>query len=128
MSSRDIEGENPLYLPQAKVYDRSCALGPAVTLHPDLPPREQVSIQLTIERQGMRVFDGATRLSQMARTFADLVGWLGRDNRFPHGVILLTGTGIVPPDNFTLAPGDVVSIDITGVGRLVNLVEQGGIG
>jgi 2-dehydro-3-deoxy-D-arabinonate dehydratase len=124
MSSRDIEGENPLYLPQAKVYDRSCALGPAVTLKADFPAKDQVAIQLKIERKGAKVFEGSTRLSQMARTLEDLVSWLGRDNQFPHGVILLTGTGIVPPDDFTLAAGDLVSIDITGIGRLVNLVEQ----
>jgi 2-dehydro-3-deoxy-D-arabinonate dehydratase len=125
MSSRDIEGENPLYLPQAKVYDRSCALGPCITLKADLPPLDRVSIHLTIERKGGKVFDGSTRLSEMKRTFDDLVSWLGRENRFPHGVILLTGTGIVPPDDFTLAPGDVVGIEITGIGRLVNVVEQG---
>jgi 2-dehydro-3-deoxy-D-arabinonate dehydratase len=128
MSSRDIEGENPLYLPQAKVYDRSCALGPAITLRDDLPPRDKVAIHLTIERQGAKVFEGSTRLSEMARTLEDLVSWLGRENRFPHGVILLTGTGIVPPDNFTLLPGDLVSIDIAGIGRLANLVEQGSAG
>jgi 2-dehydro-3-deoxy-D-arabinonate dehydratase len=125
MSSRDIEGENPLYLPQAKVYHRSCALGPAITLKADFPAKDQVSIQLKIERKGSKVFEGGTKLSQMARTLEDLVSWLGRENRFPHGVILLTGTGIVPPDDFTLAPGDMVSIDITGIGRLANLVEQG---
>jgi 2-dehydro-3-deoxy-D-arabinonate dehydratase len=122
MSARDIEGENPLYLPQAKVYDRSCALGPVVTLA-DAMPTEHVRIHLTIERRGGRVFEGATTLDQMARSFGDLVGWLGRENTFPHGAILLTGTGIVPPDDFTLAPGDLVSIDITGIGRLTNLVE-----
>jgi 2-dehydro-3-deoxy-D-arabinonate dehydratase len=126
MSSRDIEGENPLYLPQAKVYDRSCALGPAITLRDSLPPRDKVSIHLIIERKGDKVFEGSTRLSEMARSLEDLVGWLGRENRFPHGVILLTGTGIVPPDDFTLHPGDVIAIEITGIGRLVNLVEQGG--
>ena len=125
MSSRDIEGENPLYLPQAKVYHRSCALGPAVTLKADLPTKDQVSINLKIERKGSKVLEGGTKLSQMARTLEDLVSWLGRENRFPQGVILLTGTGIVPPDDFTLAPGDMVSIDITGIGRLANLVEQG---
>ena len=70
------------------------------------------------------VFEGATTLTQMARSFDDLVGWLGRDNSFPHGVVLLTGTGVVPPDDFTLAPGDLVAIEVTGVGRLTNLVEQ----
>jgi 2-dehydro-3-deoxy-D-arabinonate dehydratase len=124
MSARDIEGENPLYLPQAKIYDHSCALGPVITLREHLPPPDQVVIRLTIERRGQRVFEGATSLTAMARPLEDLIDWLGRDNSFPHGVILLTGTGIVPPDDFSLAAGDVVHIDITGVGRLTNVVEQ----
>ena len=103
MSSRDIEGENPLYLPQAKLYDGSCAIGPAITLVGGLPPLDQTTIRLVIERDGKFVFDGATTLAAMARSFEDLVSWLGRDNSFPDGVILLTGTGIVPPDHFTLA-------------------------
>jgi 2-dehydro-3-deoxy-D-arabinonate dehydratase len=122
MSSRDIEGENPLYLPQAKVYDGSCAVGPVVTLAQALPPRESVSIRLTIVRGGATVFQGETTLAAMARTFEDLVSWLGRDNSFPHGVVLLTGTGVVPPDDFTLAAGDRITIDITGIGRLANPV------
>ena len=124
MSARDIEGENPLYLPQAKVYDHSCALGPVITLTGGMPPLDQVSIYLIIERRGGKVFEGTTNLGAMARTLEDLVQWLGRDNSFPHGAILLTGTGIVPPDDFALAAGDLVSIDITGIGRLTNLVEQ----
>jgi 2-dehydro-3-deoxy-D-arabinonate dehydratase len=124
VSARDIEGENPLYLPQAKVYDGSCAVGPVVTLADALPPLDQVAIRLTIERGGGKAFEGATSAGRMARTFADLIGWLGRDNSFPDGVILLTGTGVVPPDDFTLASGDVVHIDITGIGRLTNVVEQ----
>jgi 2-dehydro-3-deoxy-D-arabinonate dehydratase len=123
MSSRDIEGENPLYLPQAKVYDGSCSLGPVVTLAGSLPPPEQVTIRLRIARGGAVVFEGATSLSAMKRTFADLVSWLGRENRFPDGVILLTGTGIVPPDDFTLQKGDDIAIDITGIGCLKNRVE-----
>jgi 2-dehydro-3-deoxy-D-arabinonate dehydratase len=124
MSARDIEGENPLYLPQAKVYDGSCALGPVVTLAASIPPLDRVTIRMTIERRGEQVFDGATSLAQMARGFEDLVQWLGRDNSFPHGAVLLTGTGIVPPDSFTLASGDLVTIEIAGIGRLTNLVEQ----
>lgn len=124
MSARDIEGENPLYLPQAKVYAGCCALGPCVTLAAALPPLDQVVIRLLIEREGKTVFSGTTRLSAMARSFADLIAWLGRENQFPHGVILLTGTGIVPPDDFTLANGDFVSIEITGIGRLTNRVQQ----
>jgi 2-dehydro-3-deoxy-D-arabinonate dehydratase len=126
MSARDIEGENPLYLPQAKVYEHSCALGPVVTLTDSMPPLDQVTIHMTIERRGARVFDGSTRLTEMARSCDDLVAWLGRDNSFPHGAVLLTGTGIVPPDDFALAAGDLVTIDITGIGRLTNLVEQRG--
>jgi 2-dehydro-3-deoxy-D-arabinonate dehydratase len=123
MSSRDIEGENPLYLPQAKVYNGSCALGPAITLAADLPPLDQVAIQLSILRGGAVAFEGSTSLSAMARTFIDLVAWLGRDNSFPDGVILLTGTGIVPPDQFTLAGGDEIRITISGIGTLINTVK-----
>ncbi len=122
MSSRDIEGENPLYLPQAKVYDGACALGPVVTLAGDLPPRDQVAIRLTITRGGTAVFEGATTLAAMKRSFEELVSWLGRENSFPDGAVLLTGTGVVPPDDFTLAGGDEISIEITGIGRLTNRV------
>ena len=124
MSSRDIEGENPLYLPQAKVYDHSCALGPVITLAEDMPPLDQVTIRLTIVRRGQAVFEGSTSVGQMKRTPEELIAWLGRDNSFPAGVFLLTGTGIVPPDDFTLAVEDRVHIDITGIGRLTNYVEQ----
>ena len=123
MSSRDIEGENPLYLPQAKMYKRSCSLGPCVTLAAALPPVDRVEIRLVIERGGRLAFEGATPLTRMARTLESLADWLGRENEFPNGAILLTGTGIVPPDDFTLAAGDVVRISITGVGELVNPVE-----
>jgi 2-dehydro-3-deoxy-D-arabinonate dehydratase len=124
MSARDIEGENPLYLPQAKVYDNCCALGPVITLADSMPPADQVSIRLSIERNGAKAFEGATRLSAMARTLPDLVSWLGREASFPQGVILLTGTGIVPPDDFTLMVGDHIAIDITGIGRLTNWVDR----
>src|SRR5207244_9050658 len=117
MSARDIEGETPLYLPQAKIYDRSCALGPAITLADGLPPPDQVAIHMTIERQGKCVFDGSTRLSAMARPLTDLADWLGRETTFPHGAVLLTGTGIVPPDDFSLAAGDFIGIEITEIGR-----------
>lgn len=126
MSARDIEGENPLYLPQAKVYDHSCALGPVITLAEAMPPLPEVSIHLTIDRRGSRMFEGAVRLGEMARTGPDLVRWLGRDNSFPNGAVLLTGTGIVPPDDFSLAAGDNISIDVTGIGRLSNVVEVQG--
>jgi len=124
MSSRDIEGANPLYLPQAKVYSNCCGLGPWITLAGAMPVPEQIDIELAVERQGEVAFRGATAVSQMARTFADLVGWLGRDNSFPAGVFLLTGTGIVPGDDFTLAAGDLVRITISGIGTLANPVVQ----
>jgi 2-dehydro-3-deoxy-D-arabinonate dehydratase len=122
MSSRDIEGENPLYLPQAKVYNGSCSLGPVISLAGTLPAPEQVVIRLTIARGGTAVFDGSTTLAAMKRSLEDLVAWLGRENSFPDGVILLTGTGIVPPDHFTLTSGDEVAIEITGIGCLKNAV------
>jgi 2-dehydro-3-deoxy-D-arabinonate dehydratase len=128
MSARDIEGENPLYLPQAKIYHHSCALGPVITLAESMPPLHEVSIRMAIERRGVRVFEGSTSPSAMKRSCDDLVTWLGRENHFPQGAILLTGTGIVPPDDFALAPGDLISIEVTGIGRLVNLVEQGTLG
>ena len=124
MSSRDIEGENPLYLPQAKCYDRACALGPVITLADAMPPLPEITIKLQIDRGGKAVFEGATGIAKMARTFADLMGWLAKENTFPQGVILLTGTGIVPPDDFTLAVGDMVHIDIAGIGRLSNVVAH----
>lgn len=125
MSARDIEGRNPLYLPQAKVYDGCCALGPVVTLAEQMPPAATLGIALAIERDGAIVFEGTTSVGRMARTFAELIGWLGRDNIFPDGVVLLTGTGIVPPDDFSLRGGDVVRITIDGIGTLVNPVVQG---
>lgn len=125
MSSRDIEGDNPLYLPQAKVYDQCCGLGPWITLAEDMPAIPDIKISLKIERAGQVVFEGATSAEQMARTFEGLIEWLGRDNSFPHGAFLLTGTGVVPDSTFTLAPKDRVSITIAGIGTLVNDVVQG---
>jgi 2-dehydro-3-deoxy-D-arabinonate dehydratase len=125
MSSRDIEGENPLYLPQAKVYYQCCGLGPCVTLASAMPPIGEVDIRMTIFRSDIEVFAGETNLRQMARTFDELIEYLGRDNTFPHGVILLTGTGIVPPNDFTLRKNDRVEISIDGIGTLVNHVVQG---
>ncbi len=122
VSSRDIEGENPLYLPQAKVYAGSASVGPFVTLAKDMPPLAEVGIKLVIRRGGKVGFEGTTSVSQMARTPEDLVSWLGRENEFPHGVLLMTGTGIVPPDEFSLSSGDVVDITIDGIGTLTNPV------
>jgi 2-dehydro-3-deoxy-D-arabinonate dehydratase len=122
MSSRDIEGENPLYLPQAKVYKGSCSVGPLVTPAAAMPPLPGVEIKLSIKRSKKVVFEGSTTLEQMARTVESLAEWLFRENEFPHGAVLLTGTGIVPPDEFTLASGDDVSISIAGIGTLRNPV------
>jgi 2-dehydro-3-deoxy-D-arabinonate dehydratase len=125
MSARDIEGENPLYLPQAKLYNNCCALGPCILIPEEPINRAAMHITLVIHRKGAEVFRGQTNLDQMKRTFDDLIDWLFRDNSFPDGVILLTGTGIVPPNEFTLEAGDVVSIDITGIGTLTNPVIRG---
>jgi 2-dehydro-3-deoxy-D-arabinonate dehydratase len=125
MSSRDIEGDNPLYLPQAKCYNQCCGLGPWITLPIGMPPRNEIGIRLVIHRGGKMIYDGRTSVDHMARTFENLIGWLGRDNSFPTGAFLLTGTGIVPDSNFTLAPGDLVEIKIDGIGTLLNPVVQG---
>jgi 2-dehydro-3-deoxy-D-arabinonate dehydratase len=121
LSSRDIEGENPLYLPQAKVYLQSCALGPGVLVSDEPLPASTV-ITLNIVRRGESVFAGTTELAAMKRKPPELVEYLFRDNGFPQGCFLLTGTGIVPPDEFTLAHGDEISITIDQIGMLVNRV------
>ena len=121
MSSRDIEGENPLYLPQAKVYDRSCALGPCILVASE-PLNRATEIRLEILRQSQAVFTGRTTLSELRREPASLVLYLFRDNSFPSGCFLLTGTGIVPPDSFTLEPGDEIRISVERIGTLVNFV------
>jgi 2-dehydro-3-deoxy-D-arabinonate dehydratase len=121
MSSRDIEGENPLYLPQAKIYTGSCALGPALVLTEPLAPT--TGIHLDVLRSGTPIFHGDTALSQIKRAFPELADWLFRENDFPHGVYLMTGTGIVPPSTFTLEPGDLIRIAIDGLGILENPVE-----
>jgi 2-dehydro-3-deoxy-D-arabinonate dehydratase len=126
MSSRDIEGENPLYLPQAKVYDRSSALGPAVLVSSD-PLPTSTAIRLEIDRAGKSVFSGATTLAELRRKPEELVEYLFRDNRFPAGAYLMTGTGVVPPDSFTLAAGDGIRITIDSIGALENIVVQGGL-
>jgi 2-dehydro-3-deoxy-D-arabinonate dehydratase len=121
MSSRDIEGENPLYLPQAKVYDRSCAIGPCILVAPGpLPPSTE--IRLEIVRDGKTEFSGSTALSGLKRDPKQLVEYLYRDNSFPNGCLLLTGTGIVPPDAFTLQKGDEIRITIPPIGTLMNSV------
>ncbi len=125
MSSRDIEGDNPLYLPQAKVYNQCCGLGPCITLADAMPELMSVQIQLSVLRGGSEVFGGSTGVSAMKRNVKDLVQWLLRDNDMPHGAILLTGTGIVPNSDFTLQPKDVVRISIDGIGTLENYIVQG---
>jgi 2-dehydro-3-deoxy-D-arabinonate dehydratase len=121
VSSRDIEGANPLYLPQAKVFAGACALGPAVYVPEDWAA--PLSIELTIrDSDGAVVFTGATSTAAMKRGFEDLVSWLVRDNPVPPGSVLLTGTGLVPPDDFTLLPGHVVEIHVPEIGTLTNPV------
>ncbi len=124
MSSRDIEGENPLYLPQAKVYDRSCALGPCVLISPD-PLPTSTPIRIEIARRGAAAFSADITLAELKRAPATLVEYLFRDNNFPFGAFLMTGTGIVPPDSFTLASGDRIRITIDPIGTLENDVIQG---
>lgn len=123
VSARDIEGENPLYLPQAKVYNQACALGPVVALADRVDPAS-LRIQLQIERQGQPVFEGETSFERLKRPVGELMAYLWRENDFPNGVFLLTGTGIVPPDDFSLQDGDVVSIHVAGLGTLRNPVTQ----
>jgi len=121
MSSRSIEGENPLYLPQAKVFDGCCALGPAVALAWDYSPDDR-RIGLEISRAGSVVYAGETSTSAMRRKVPELLEYLGRDQSFAHGCVLLTGTGIVPPQDVTLQDGDEVAIAIDGIGVLTNPV------
>ena len=122
VSSRSIEGENPLYLPQAKLYTKCAALGPVITLAWEIGEIKNRTIRLVIRRQGEALFDGDTSTSQIHRTFDDLVGYLRRHNDFPAGVVLMTGTGIIPPSEFTLEDGDDVEIAIDGIGSLRNPV------
>jgi len=121
VSSRDIEGTNPLYLPQAKVFAGACALGPAVYVPDDWDA--PLSIELTMrDADGGELFSGRTSTARMKRSFPDLVSWLVRDNPVPAGSVLLTGTGLVPPDDFTLLPGHVVEIHVAEIGTLRNPV------
>jgi len=121
MSSRDIEGENPLYLPQAKVYDRSCALGPCLLVSNEMLPNS-TQIEIEIVRSGKVEFSGLTTLKEMKRDPAQLVQYLFRNNSFPNGCFLLTGTGVVPPDSFGLRMNDEIRITIQPIGTLVNQV------
>lgn len=122
MSSRDIEGENLLYLPQAKIYSRSCALGPCIVVGASEAAARRWTIAITIERRGSEVFAGSTTASRIKRTFGELQEFLFRSQQFPKGAVLLTGTGVVPADDFTLRRADVVTISISGVGVLKNSV------
>ena len=121
LSSRDIEGENPLYLPQAKTYDGCCALGPGILVAEGPLPKE-TAIYLEILRDGSRAFEGTTTLARLKRSFEELTGWLLRECSFPAGCVLSTGTGVVPPDEFSLRRRDVVRITIDPIGTLSNAV------
>jgi 2-dehydro-3-deoxy-D-arabinonate dehydratase len=123
LSCRDIEGENTLYLPQAKIWNKCCGLGPAILVNDGSFNIRHSTIELRIRRQGQAIFTGTTGIDRMKRSFEVLVAWLFRDQAFPQGVVLLTGTGIVPEDSFTLQAGDEVEIEIAPIGTLINAVE-----
>ena len=123
MSSRDIEGENPLYLPQAKIYMGSCALGPGIALADEIGDPMALTLRIRITREGAVVFEGGTPLRAMRRSIAELITYLGRANHFPDGVVLLTGTGIVPDQQFSLRLRDDIEIWIDRIGTLRNRVE-----
>jgi 2-dehydro-3-deoxy-D-arabinonate dehydratase len=125
VSSRDIEGANPLYLPQAKVYAGACALGPAVLVPDDWSAPFQIHLRI-LDARGEVAFEGETSTARMTRSFEELADWLLRDNPVPPGSVLLTGTGVVPPDDFTLEPGQVVEITVPGIGTLRNPVGRAG--
>jgi 2-dehydro-3-deoxy-D-arabinonate dehydratase len=122
MSSRDIEGENLLYLPQAKIYHRSCSIGPCILVGSTETVARTWTITLQIYRRSRIIFEGQTTLNQIKRGFEELVNYLYRCQTFPHGAVLLTGTGIVPGDDFTLQPDDKVRIEVNGIGVLENTV------
>ncbi|MHB9034095.1 MAG: fumarylacetoacetate hydrolase family protein, partial [Anaerolineae bacterium] len=124
MSSRDIEGQNPLYLPQAKVYNRCCALGPFIRLaQPDFDPLN-LAVTCRIIRAGNEIFSGQTHTGKIHRKLTDLAAWLGRCNSYPNGAFAMTGTGIVPPDTTSLAAGDIIEITFEGLGTLSNPVIE----
>lgn len=124
VSSRSIEGENPLYLPQAKLYSGAASLGPTVVTVDEIADPRNLGIELTIRRGGEVLFQDETSTSKLHRTFDDLTTYLFRANEFPYGVFLMTGTGIVPPSEFTLEAGDEVTIVVEGIGALVNPVVR----
>ena len=126
MSSRNIEGENPLYLPQAKVYAGCCGLGPGILVR-QRPLDPTTEIEMEIRREGATVFRGHTDLTNLKRSPQELVDYLFREDEFPDGCFLLTGTGIVPPDEFTLEPGDEIRITIEPIGTLINIVTRLGL-
>lgn len=121
MSSRSIEGENPLYLPQAKCYDKSASVGPCIFVTDQILPAD-TSIMIEIHRE-KKVFEGRTEINQIKRDFKELVSYLYMETSFPHGCLLMTGTGIVPPSDFTLRKNDEIRITIAPIGTLVNIVE-----
>jgi len=123
MSSRDIEGENLLYLPQAKVYDRSCAVGPWLVMGANEGEAREWTIGVQIERAGKKIFEGETSINNIKRSFGELVDYLCRSQTFPQGVMLLTGTGVVPEDDFTLSYNDIIRVTISGIGTIENPVE-----
>lgn len=124
VSSRDIEGKNPLYLPQAKIYRHSCAIGPVITINDKSFDTNHLTIKLIINRNSKKVFEGKTTTAKINRSMTELMEYLGCYNDFPNGVMLMTGTGIVPDDNFTLCDKDEVFIEIESIGTLYNPVKQ----
>jgi 2-dehydro-3-deoxy-D-arabinonate dehydratase len=123
VSSRDIEGANPLYIPQAKIFAGACALGPALAVPDDWDAPFTIRMRIT-DSEGAQLFAGATSTAKMRRTPHELAGWVVRDNPIPPGSVLLTGTGLVPPDDYTLEAGHVVEIEIDGIGVLTNPVAS----
>ncbi|MBB6448640.1 2-dehydro-3-deoxy-D-arabinonate dehydratase [Geomicrobium halophilum] len=124
MSCRDIEGENPLYLPQAKVWKKSCSIGPVIRLADTVVDPYDLEIRCTVFRNESPIFDGDGKVGQLKRSLEELVQYLVRDNDVYDGTVLLTGTNIVPPNDFTLQQGDRIEIEISGIGTLRNTVEQ----
>jgi 2-dehydro-3-deoxy-D-arabinonate dehydratase len=124
VSARDIEGENPLYLPQAKIFQHCCAIGPVISLQDEIPNPHSLQIEMRILRVGKTVFEGQTSTSRMKRKIPELIRFLKADNVFFGCTVFMTGTGIVPPDDFTLKEGDVVEIQIEKIGMLENNVQK----